>query len=139
MPEVELSVAEWRKYYPQYSNVTDEQVEDLLIDATDYLDNTPLSVITNLDKRKRLIYLLAAHIAFLSYKDARGNGGESFVGRVGHAAQGSVSVSSGISNAPFHAEFFMQSPFGFMFWEKTKVYRMGRWFNGSPRCMHIAR
>lgn len=128
----ELSVAEWRARYPQYDNLTDEQIEDLLLDATDYLENTPCSIVSNLDKRKRLIYLLTAHLAFLFYPDVNGDGGTGFVGRIGNATEGSVSISSGISGVPFKAEFFMQSKYGYDFWERTKIYRMGLYVPG-PR------
>ncbi len=133
MGVVTLDVAEWKLKYPQYNALTDSQVEDLFFAATTYLENTPQSVITDEDKRKYFLYLLMAHIAYLFYADANGNGGVTgMVGRLSSASEGSVSVGSTISNAPFNAEFFLQSPYGFTFWQATKIYRMG-FYRGRSR------
>lgn len=122
----QLDPNEWLKLYPMYDNLTIEQVDDLLIAATDFLENTVCSVVQDVEKRKRLIYLVAAHLAYLFYQDKNGNGGAGgLVGRLSSATEGSVSVGSTMSNVPFSAEFFLQSPFGFAFWQRTLVYRMG--------------
>ncbi|CAH5458670.1 TPA: DUF4054 domain-containing protein [Enterobacter roggenkampii] len=126
MGVVTLDVAEWKSKYPQYNALTDQQVEDLFYAATTYLENTPQSVIADEDKRKYFLYLLTAHLAYLFYVDANGNGGVTgMVGRLSSASEGSVSVGSAMSNVPFNAEFFLQSPYGFTFWQATKIYRMG--------------
>lgn len=130
----QLDPTEWLKKYPMYDNLTIEQVEDLLIAATDFLENTVCSVIRDVEKRKRLIYLVAAHLAYLLYQDKNGNGGSSgLVGRLSSATEGSVSVGATMANAPFSAEFFLQSPFGFAFWQATMVYRMGL-YTPRARC-----
>lgn len=126
----DLNIEEWRARYPEYSNLSDVQIEDLLVDATDYLENTAQCIIQNLDKRKRLLYLLAAHLAYINYPDAQGNGGSGFVGRVERATEGTVTVDSGIKNAPFGAEFFLQSKYGFEFWQRIRVYVMGFYVSG---------
>ncbi|WP_023640368.1 DUF4054 domain-containing protein [Dickeya zeae] len=126
MGVVVLDPTEWKSKNPQYSALTDPQVEDLFFAAQMYLENTTLSVVSDEAKRKYLLYLLTAHLAYLFYVDANGNGGVTgMVGRLSSASEGSVSVGSAMSNVPFNAEFFLQSPYGFTFWQATKIYRMG--------------
>lgn len=125
MGAVTLDPTEWKQKYPQYSTLTDGQVEDLFFAAQMYLENTALSVVSDEEKRKYLLYLLTAHIAWLMYVDSNGDGGPGLVGRISSASEGSASAATAISGAPFSAEFFMQSQFGFMFWNATKIYRMG--------------
>lgn len=126
MGVVTLDVAEWKSKYEQYNALTDQQVKDLFYAATTCLENTTQSVIADEDKRKYFLYLLTAHFAYLFYVDANGNGGMTgMVGRLSSASEGSVSVGSEISSAPLNVEFFLQSPYGFTFWQATKIYRMG--------------
>lgn len=123
---VTLDVAEWKAKYPQYTALSDAQVEDLFFAASGYLENTDFSVVSDLARRKWLLYLLMAHIAYLSYKDSSGNGGDpGMVGYVASASTGSVGVSSGLSGVPFNKAFFFQSQFGIMYWNATSIYRMG--------------
>ncbi len=125
MAAVTLDVTEWKEKYPQYSGLTDSQVEDLFYAATSYLENNDMSAVGDEERRKYFLYLLTAHLAFLLYPDSSGKGGNGgMVGRISSASEGSVSVGSGLSNVPFNAEFFLQSTYGYMFWQATQVYRM---------------
>jgi hypothetical protein len=75
MGAVTLDPTEWKQKYPQYSALNDGQVEDLFFAAQMYLENTALSVVSDETKRKYLLYLLTAHIAWLIYVDSNGDGG----------------------------------------------------------------
>lgn len=126
MGAVTLDVIEWKTQYPQYAGLTTQQVEFLFQLAELYLENNGFSVVTDEAKRKLMLYLLTAHLAFLNFKDANGNGGNpGMVGHIASASEGSVSVSSGLSGVPFNKAFFFQSQFGMMFWNAAKVYMMG--------------
>lgn len=126
MGAVILDVAEWQALYPQYSGLTNAQVEFLFQAAQLYLENNGCSVVVDESKRKFLLYLLTAHLAFLTFKDANGQGGNpGMVGNLASASEGSVSISSGLSGVPFNKAFFFQSQYGMMFWNAVKIYMMG--------------
>ncbi|MGZ7265371.1 DUF4054 domain-containing protein, partial [Streptococcus pyogenes] len=72
--------------FPEFSNVTDIQLQFLFDEATDFLNNTDYSPVMEYDKRERLLYLLMAHLAYIryGYLDSGGHqvGGTGFVGRI---------------------------------------------------------
>ncbi|MET4878643.1 DUF4054 domain-containing protein [Morganella morganii] len=131
MNKVVLTVDGFRDRYDVFSNVTDNALPELFIMASLYLDNTYRSQITNLDERETLLYLLVAHLCYILHGDNKKNGGSGMVGRISSASEGSVSVSSDIGAVAFRNAWYTQSPYGWMFWQATKVYRMGAWFSGT--------
>lgn len=131
MAIVELKIATFRAIYPEFSNISDDLLPFLFDDATDYLDNTEISLVAQSDKRERLLYLLMAHLAYMRYGDIDRNGGSGMVGRVSSASEGSVSVSSDLGQVEFRNAWYTQSPYGMDYWQATKVYRMGVWFSGT--------
>ena len=131
MAIVELKIATFRAIYPEFSNISDDLLSYLFAQATDYLDNTEMSLVAQSDKRERLLYLLMAHLAYMRYGDKDGKGGSGMVGRVSSASEGSVSVSSDLGQVEFRNAWYTQSPYGMDYWQATKVYRMGVWFSGA--------
>lgn len=131
MNKVVLTVDGFRDRYDVFSNVTDNALPELFIMASLYLDNTYRSQITNLDERETLLYLLVAHLCYILHGDNKKNGGSGMVGRISSASEGSVSVSSDIGAVAFRNAWYTQSHYGWMFWQATKVYRMGVWFSGT--------
>lgn len=131
MAIVELKIATFRAIYPEFSNISDDLLPFLFDNATDYLDNTEMSLVAQSDKRERLLYLLMAHLAYMRYGDKDRNGGSGMVGRVSSASEGSVSVSSDLGQVEFRSAWYTQSPYGMDYWQATKVYRMGVWFSGA--------
>lgn len=124
MSSVTLDFAKFQADYPKFSNITSDQFDFLSKQVIMYLDNTDNSVVDDLVARENMLYLLVAHLAYLFYGDASGNGGAGAVGRVSSAREGSVEVDMDIGNMPFNAAFFSQTPYGFMFWQMTKPYRV---------------
>ncbi|KAG1434388.1 hypothetical protein G6F55_014548 [Rhizopus delemar] len=64
---------------------------------------------------------------------AYGEGGQSpsgLVGRVSSATEGSVSVSSDYSAPAGSAQWYLQTPYGAMYWEATAWLRVGRYVPG---------
>ena len=96
-----------------------------------YLDNTdaspvpynPPSDVTRL----MLLNMITAHIAFL-----RKPGASPLVGRVSNATEGSVSVATDVGQQSASAQFWLQSPYGFSYWQATASYRTARYVPG-PR------
>lgn len=131
MAIVVLDISKFRAMFPEFSNVTDVQLPFLFDQATDYLNNTDFSLVVDVTKRERLLYLLMAHLAYVRYGDNKGNGGSGLVGRLSSASEGSVSVSSEAGQVEFRYMWYTQSQYGMDFWQATKVYRMANYYPGS--------
>lgn len=131
MAIVVLDIAKFLAMFPEFSNVTDAQLPFLFYQATDYLNNSECSLVEDAVKRERLLYLLMAHLAYMRYGDANGNGGTGLVGRLSSATEGSVSVSSDAGQVEFRYMWYTQSPYGMDYWQATKVYRMANYYPGS--------
>lgn len=130
MAIVVLDITKFRAMFPEFSNVTDTLLPFLFDQATDYLNNSDFSLVDNVIKRERLLYLLMAHLAYVRYGDANGNGGTGMVGRISSASEGSVSVSSDAGQVEFRYMWYTQSQYGMEFWQATKVYRMANYYPG---------
>ena len=131
MAIVVLDIDKFRAMFPEFSNVTDAQLPFLFDQATDYLNNSECSLVEDAVKRERLLYLLMAHLAYMRYGDANGNGGTGLVGRLSSATEGSVSVSSDAGQVEFRYMWYTQSPYGMDYWQATKVYHMANYYPGS--------
>lgn len=126
MPAVEFNVERFRVRYPEFSNVSDELLEEYFIEAGLYLDNTDRSIVRDLKIRERLLWMLTAHIAMLyvgTASGAGGTGGQGLAGRVTNAREGSVSVSVDAGPTTEQSAWFMQTPYGMQFWRATSPYR----------------
>lgn len=131
MAIVVLDITKFRAMFPEFSNVTDTLLPFLFDQATDYLNNTVYSLVIDVNKRERFLYLLMAHLAYVRYGDDKGNGGTGMVGRMSSASEGSVSVSSDAGQIEFRYMWYTQSPYGMDYWQATKVYRMAQYYPGS--------
>jgi hypothetical protein len=134
MAVVTFDLAKFRDMYPEFSNVTDTQLEFLFDESTDYLDNTDYSLVIDGTKRERLLYLLMAHLAYLRYgylKNGQLIGGTGMVGRISSASEGSVSVGTELGSMAIGTAWYTQSPYGLAYWQATKVYRMANYYPGG--------
>lgn len=111
--------AEFRALYPSIQ-ATDAQLEDYFAMAETFLDNTPCSVVKDVANRKRMLYLLVAHIATITGLAESGN---PVVGRISNATEGSVSVSLDYGTMGNNERWYLQTPWGAMYWQLTKKYR----------------
>lgn len=116
---VVFDAAEFRALYPSIS-ATDPQLEDYFAMAESFLDNTKCSVVKDLGRRKRMLYLLVAHIATITGMAETGN---PVVGRISSASEGSVSVSLDYGTMGNNERWYLQTPWGAMYWQLTKKYR----------------
>lgn len=110
---------EFRSLYPAII-ATDAQLEDYFAMAETFLDNTECSVVKDLAARKRMLYLLVAHIATLTGMAEKGN---PVVGRISNATEGTVSVSLDYGTMGNNERWYLQTPWGAMYWQLTKKYR----------------
>lgn len=93
-----------------------------------YLQNSAAgcNLVTDLDQRRSLLYLILAHLAALS----PACGGSGLVGRITNAAEGSVSVAVDYGDQVRGAAFWLQTPYGAQYWAATGQYRTARYVPG---------
>ena len=117
MESVVFIYDEFNEEYPEL-NATQTKAEWAFNMASLIINNTPNSFICCKCSRKRLLYLLAAHILFLQ------NRGMGNVGSVGNASEGSVSVGyTGIDK--LGKAYFSQSQYGALLWQMLAQYLSG--------------
>lgn len=125
MAVVVFDPAAFKLAYPQFAAVSDEVLTNYFNLATLYLSNEDCSVVQDIPKRTTLLWLLTAHIAFLSGALNPG-GAPGLVGRVSSATEGSVSVSTEYPTSP-NSAWFLQSAWGAAFWQATLSLRSFRY------------
>lgn len=138
---VDFSYIDWAAAFPQLSSTVGEvQAGFLFRQACLFLNNTPASIVQNVDERRDLLWLLVAHQAQLGLNGAA-NGSSSAgargVGRVASASRGSVSVSFDGAGLPSNAGWFTQTQYGLTYWQATARYRQMRIMPGRPHPAHI--
>lgn len=129
--------AEFRALYPNFDSYTDEQLEWFFeMVENDILDNTESACIP-LKTRRKLFFLLVAHMAELQNRINDGNTG--LVGRISSATEGSVSISSDYLSSPTAlAQWLNQTSYGAMYYAMTAKYRTILWV-ASQRPMPVNR
>ncbi len=123
---VVFDAAEFKKLFPKLQNISDELLSSYFNSACLLCDNTPRSIITDLDERKTLLYLLTCHIATLKEE-----GSDTAVGVLTNATQGKVSISL----MPFkNANWYNSTQCGMIYWNATAKYRIGVRYYGWRQC-----
>jgi Protein of unknown function (DUF4054) len=104
-----------------------------------YLNNTPTSPVQDLFRRRVLLNMLTAHLAFLAGA-LSADGQARPVGRVSQAAEGSVSASFEYTAATDGGgAWYKQSEYGANFWQATANLRGFRYVPGRPQPLGIRR
>lgn len=120
----------WIEAFPEFANtVNAAQAQRYFDTACLYLNNTPYSIVNDINERSTLLNLLVAHIAQLGSS----TGGTSGVGRVGSVSRGSVSVTFDGANIPKDAGWFAQTQYGYTYYQATARYRQMMFTPGRPQ------
>lgn len=127
MAVVVFDIPEFRALYPSIV-ATDAQLRMFFSIAEGFLDNTECSIVKDVEARKTMLYLLVAHLASLNQQ---AEGGNAVVGRVASATEGSVSISLDYGTMGNNERFYLQTPYGNLYWQMTKrfrsfLYRLGK-------------
>lgn len=135
MAVVVFDPAAFKARYPAFAGVSDAVLQGCFDDATLYLSNKDCSIVQDIEKRKQLLWMLTAHIAYLggALNPAGSGGGALPVGRMSSATEGSVSISTEYA-APWSAAWFSQSSWGAAFWQATLSLRSFR-YRPRPTCI----
>ena len=122
MAKVVFDPAHFKEIYPQFAGMSNTQLEWFFKKSEFILENSDCKI---RDETERLInyYLLVAHYAELQTQIQSGN---SAVGRISSATEGSVSVSLDYpTSAVGREKWFNQTPYGAEYWMMTAPYRTG--------------
>lgn len=123
---VQFDLAKWRALFPQFSNVTDQQVEGPVWTlAQQYCRNDGGGPVCDAGTQTELLNLMVAHIAQLLYGSTT-QPVSPLVGRVSDATEGSVSVGTEFPMNPSNA-FFVQTTYGSLYWQLALPFRLGRY------------
>ena len=128
MAIVAFDAGRFKQRYPEFAAVSDAYLSACFNEAGLYLSNTDCSIVQDVTRREILLWMLTAHIAYLSGALNPGGiaGGPVPVGRTSSATEGSVSVSFDYSDAGTPA-WYQQSQWGIAFWQATLSLRMFRY------------
>ena len=120
---MEFDITNFRAVYPQFANMTDEQLQfmaqnALIISGLDVDDRIPAA------QKHNLWYMLVCHLATLAQRGT--------AGALTSATEGSVSASFGqMQQTGGDADGYNLTPCGSAYWQIIKKYRLGGlWFKG---------
>lgn len=122
---VQFDFALFQQLYPEFVGITLQQATNYFNMATGYLRNDGTSPVCDAAQQLSLLNLLTAHIAYLLF-GVNGQPPSGLVGRISSASEGSVSVSTDFPADP-GAAWYLQSPYGAMYWQLTAAYRTFRY------------
>ncbi len=122
---VQFDLAQWRLMYPQFSNVTDQQLQGpVWLLATQYCRNDGGSPVNDPTLLSEMLNLMVAHVAQLLYGSAT-QPVSPLVGHISSATEGSVSVTSEFPVTPGNA-WFVQTSYGAAYWQLILPFRLAR-------------
>lgn len=138
---VSFDFAAWQRRYPEFSAVTEPQVQDFFTEATLYLRNDGTGPVRDAGQQLTLLNMLVAHIAALNGASADGSAQGGIVGRIASATEGSVSVTAAeMPNEGSLAAWFQMTPYGLSYLAATANLRNARYIPGPRRgCTHYGR
>ena len=126
MAQVVFDPAEFKMLFPEFADVSDFLLESYFDYATIIISNADSSIIQKIENRKRILYLLTAHIAFLQGSLQPDPSPTPLpVGRVNTASEGSVSVGYGwdVKDSGFNEAWLSQTQYGALVWAMTVAAR----------------
>lgn len=133
--QVTFDYTAWVAIYPMFASLTETQVVDGALPIAElYCRNDGCGPVTKAAIQTNLLNLMVAHICQLMY-GVNGQSPSPLVGRMSSATEGSVSVSTEFPTTPTNA-WYMQTPFGAMFWTASAPYRTMRYIPGPRRIMN---
>lgn len=124
---VVFNSVEFLASYPQFNTVPVAALQGNFNLGCLQLNNSAASVVQDAPTRQYLLYLLTAHITQL-LNGVNGQPASGVVGRISSAAQGSVSMQAEwAAQVSGSASFYLQTPFGAIYWQATLQYRSARY------------
>lgn len=127
---VTFDPAAFKVLFPQFSYLSDPQLQAYFDMATTYVRNDGCGPVQTTQMQTQLLNLATAHLTKLFALTADGQTPSEIVGRISNASQGSVSVGSEMLLPPGSAQWWNQTPFGAAFWALSAPFRTMRYLPG---------
>lgn len=124
--------ATFKTQFPMFATVADGTLTFNFGAAEIFLNNTCGSVVKDALLREKLLNYLTAHITAL-FNGVNGAIPGGLVGRISDAAEGSDRVSAEFPTDP-DAAWFVQTPWGALYWQATAPYRTFRYVPPPAVC-----
>jgi hypothetical protein len=127
--------SDWLAQFPAFVSVSEGLATTCFNMATVLCDNTACGPVTNATVLTQLLYLLTAHICWLTVPQINGlpndgGGGDLSpqpVGRLSAAGEGSTNAQFEMAGVAANAQWYMQTQWGAMYWSGSAPYRMFRY------------
>lgn len=119
--------------FPSFATVADASLSFAFDLATLQLNNSCGSRVCDATLREKLLNLLTAHIAALAYGE-NGNPPAGIVGAITKAQEGSVSVGTDVGTIVYGQAYYLQTQWGFMYWQATARFRTMVYIPAPPVC-----
>lgn len=131
--QVTFDYASWIQAFPQFGSLNELQVTGpALTLAEQFCRNDGGGPVTKAATQTNLLNLMVAHVCQLMY-GVNGEAASPLVGRINSATEGSVSVQAEWPQGSPAAAWYLQTPFGAMYWQATLPYRTMRYIPGPQR------
>lgn len=121
---VVFSPAQWRAWYPAFSDVSDSQASLFFAKACLFCKNET-GIVTSLSVLEQLLYMLTSHIAALNLSTSTSDR-TGITGRLASATQGTVSASYAVTERPGSEAWYSLTVYGQEYWAATAALRRFR-------------
>jgi hypothetical protein len=130
---VVFSPTAFKAGFPEFATVADAALNLSFSLATLQLNNSCSSRVCDANEREVLLNLLTAHITELK-NGKNGQPPAGIVGRVSDAQEGSVRVSADAGTVVYGQAYYLQTQWGFLYWQSTAKYRSAVYVPAPPVC-----
>lgn len=133
MPAVTFDAEAFKGRYPEFVAVAEATLEAVFDEACLLIDNSDASPVSDVTRRKIMLWLAVAHLAKLGglAEQAEGIASGTHAGRITNAREGSVSVSFSVGPETDENSFWLQTAYGQQLWKLMAPYRQAVYVPGT--------
>lgn len=133
MTAVTFDPAAFKGRYPEFSAVNDGTLTAVFDEACLLIDNSDASPVSDVTRRKIMLWLAVAHLANLGRLAEQAMGIQSNVpnGRLATAHEGSVTASFSVGPETAQNAFWLQTAYGQQLWQLMAPFRQAVYVPGT--------
>lgn len=133
MTAVTFDAEAFKGRYPEFKAVAEPTLTAVFDEACLLIDNSDASPVSDVTRRKIMLWLAVAHLAKLGglAEQAAGIASGAPAGRITNAREGSVSVSFSVGPETDENAFWLQTAYGQQLWKLMAPYRQAVYVPGT--------
>ena len=133
MTAVTFDPKAFKARYPEFVAVADATLTAVFDEACLLIDNSDASPVSDVTRRRVMLWLAVAHLAKLGglAEQSAGIASATPAGRVTSASEGSVSVSFSVGPETDQNAFWLQTAYGQQLWKLMAPYRQAVYVPGT--------